>query len=123
MIVLQRTKLLRCKRNQFKLVVHPRIMAFSKTFPKTVPGNNYPVWEEIFLTEQEEKEAEEACKRENFIIMDNCMREAKAIAIKQGVNTDENQIHLAVALFEKRASHVVFWKESKAKEKFDEMYS
>ena len=28
----------------------------------------------------------------------------------------------AISLFEKRASHVVYWKESKAKEKFDEMF-
>ena len=97
-------------------------MPFSKTFPRTVPGTNYPVWEEVFLTEQEEKEVEESCKRENFALMNECMQEAKALAIKHSCNTDENIISMAVALFEKKASHVVFWKESKAKEKFDEMF-
>lgn len=97
-------------------------MAFSKTFPKNVPGSNFPVWEEIFLTAEEEQEAEEECWQENFELMDNCLREAKALAIKHGVNSDENLVNLAVALFEKRASHVVFWKESKAKEKFDLMF-
>lgn len=95
-------------------------MAFSKTFPRTIPGSNYPVWEEVFLTEEEEKEVEEACRRENFQILDSSLQEAKILAIKHGANTEENQIRLAIALFEKRASHLVFWKESRAKEKFDE---
>jgi len=95
-------------------------MTFSKTFPKTMPGSNYPIWEEVFLTEEEEQAAEEQCKKENFRILDSSLQEAKALAIKNGINEDSNLVQLAIALFEKRASHVVFWKESKAKEKFDE---
>jgi len=95
-------------------------MAFSKSFPRTVQGTNYPLWEEIFLTLEEEKAVEEKCRKENFILMDECLKEAKMLAIKHGINTDEIQSRLAVALFEKRASHVVFWKESEAKEKFDQ---
>ena len=30
-------------------------MTFSKSFPKIVKGSNYPRWEEVFLTESEEK--------------------------------------------------------------------
>ena len=41
------------------------------------------------------------------------------LAIKNGINEDHNVTRLAVVLFEKRSSHVVFWKESKAKEKFE----
>lgn len=94
-------------------------MSFSKSFARNVPGTNYPVWEEVVLTEEEEKEVEEQCKRENFVLMNECLLEAKSLIIKHGVNTDENIVQLAIALFEKRASHVVFWKENKAKEKFD----
>ena len=94
-------------------------MAFSKTFPKNVPGTNYPLWEEVFLTEQEERDAEEQCKRENSLLMDECLSEAKSLAIKKGINEDEITANIAIALFEKKASHVVFWKENKAKEKFD----
>ena len=94
-------------------------MTFSKTFPRTIQGTNYPLWEEISLTEEEEKQAEEACKKENFQVMDQCLEDAKMLAIKNGINTDENRTRLAIAMFEKRASHLVFWKESKAKEKFD----
>ena len=95
-------------------------MTFSKTFPRTIPGSNYPLWEEVFLSEQEEKEAEEHCRQENFQLMDECLREAKMLAIKHAINEDQIRAQLAIALFEKRASHVVFWKESMAKEKFDQ---
>src|SRR3989338_10564758 len=91
-------------------------MAFSKTFPKNVPGSNYPVWEEIFLTPEEELDVEEEYRKNNFRLLDDSLREAKALAIKHSLNTEENITQLAIALFEKRASHVVFWKESKAKE-------
>ncbi|MBS3116879.1 hypothetical protein J4421_04760 [Candidatus Woesearchaeota archaeon] len=97
-------------------------MSFSKTFPKTIPGSNFPVWEEITLTEEEERQAEEDCRRENFRLLDQCLDEAKALAIKHRLNTEENQVALGIALFEKRASHEVFWKESKAKEKFDKTF-
>lgn len=94
-------------------------MPFSKTFPKQVPGSNYPIWEEITLTEEEERQVEETSRKANFLLLDECLQEAKALAIKHGINTDENRVQLAISLFEKRASHEVFWKENKAKEKFD----
>ena len=95
-------------------------MPFSKSFPKTLPGSTYPMWEEVFLTEAEEREMEEKCRRENKVLLDECLQEAKGLVIKNAINTEENMTQLAIALFEKRASHVIFWKEIKAKEKFDE---
>ena len=94
-------------------------MPFSKTFPKTIAGSNYPLWEEVFLTEEEERQAEQRCRQENSQLMDECLQEAKMIAIRHAINEDQIRTQLAIALFEKRASHVVFWKESMAKEKFD----
>jgi hypothetical protein len=94
-------------------------MVFSKTFPRTVPGSNYPIWEEVFLTKEEENEVEENCQREHYVIMDACLKDARSLAIKNALNTEDNIARIAIALFEKRASHIVFWKESKAKEKFD----
>ncbi|MEK6938014.1 MAG: hypothetical protein AABX04_03130 [Nanoarchaeota archaeon] len=94
-------------------------MAFSKTFPKNIPGTNFPVWEEVFLTLEEEKQVEEKCKQENVVLMDDCLREAKALAIRHSVNDEANVVGIATSLFDKRASHVVFWKENRAKEKFD----
>ncbi|PIN73597.1 hypothetical protein COV20_05225 [Candidatus Woesearchaeota archaeon CG10_big_fil_rev_8_21_14_0_10_45_16] len=97
-------------------------MAFSKTFPRKVMENAPPVWEEIRLSDEEEQQVEEECRRANFQLLDECLEEAKSLGIKHRINTDENQVSLAIALFEKRASHVVFWKESKTKEKFDKQY-
>ncbi|NQV91969.1 hypothetical protein HQ489_05850 [Candidatus Woesearchaeota archaeon] len=97
-------------------------MAFSKKFPKDVEGSNYPEWKEIILTDEEEGQAEEEARREQFMLLDECLREAKSLAIKNQVNDDENVVTLALGLFDKRASHVVFVKEHKAKEKFDRMF-
>ena len=36
---------------------------------------------------------------------------------------ETDTLRLAIALFEKRASHVIYWKEEKAREKFDSQYS
>ena len=97
-------------------------MAFSKNFARNIDGSNYPVWEEVCLTEEEEKNVEDKCKKEHFVILDECLRDARVLAIKHGVNSDEIISRLSVTLFEKRASHVVFWKENKAKEKFDKKF-
>jgi len=96
-------------------------MKFSKKFPRTVPGSNFPVWEEISLTEEQEKEIESHSKKINFQLMDECLTEAKQLSIKHQLNTEENVTRIATSLFEKRASHQVFWKERKAKELFDSL--
>ncbi len=103
-------------------MITSKSMAFSKTFPKQNPNSSYPTWEEIVLTEEEERVVEELCRKENFQLMDECLQDARSLAIKNGINSEENQTALGVALFEKRASHLVFWKESKAKEKFDKTF-
>jgi len=97
-------------------------MAFSKTFPRKIAENAPPIWEEVFLTEEEEKEVEEMCRKTNFRLLDQSLEDAKHLAIKNGINTDEIRTNLAIALFEKRASHVIFCKDHKAKEKFDRMF-
>jgi len=91
-------------------------MAFSKKFPRTVEGSNYPKWEEVFLTEEEEKEAEESARKKNIELMRQCVDDAKAVVAGKGLK-DDCVARVAVALFEKRASHEIYWKESKAKEK------
>lgn len=95
-------------------------MAFSKNFPRTSSGSSYPQWEEIILTTEEEIQVEDLCRKENYALLDQCLTDAKLLAIKHSVNTDENRARLAIALFEKRAAHVVFWKEEKAKENFNQ---
>jgi hypothetical protein len=96
-------------------------MVFSKNFPRNVEGSNYPRWEEVFLTEEEEKAEEERSRQENISLMKECVEDAKKIMAEKDLKEYQSDlISLAISLFEKRASHVIYWKESKAKEKFDQ---
>jgi len=99
-------------------------MPFSKSFPKQSKTSTYPQWEEITLTETEEKEQEQKSREENIKLIKECIEDAKSILIEKGLNeSNTDMINVAIALFEKRSSHEVYWKENKAKEKFDEMFN
>jgi len=98
-------------------------MVFSKSFPKTVKGSNYPVWEEIYLTSDEEKEIETNVRKENHILMLECVDKAKGILSEKKLDyTHSDVVNTAIALFDKIASHIVYHKEAKAKDKFDEKF-
>ena len=95
-------------------------MAFSKTFPKQIEGSNYPRWEEVYLSYDEEIESAENARKDNLKIMRECIKDAKALMADVGFKDEQaDVIELAKALFDKRASHEIYWKENKAKEKFD----
>ena len=97
-------------------------MAFSKNFPRKREGSSYPEWEEVALTEEEESEADEKARQDSLRLMKECIEDAKRIVAEKGYKEYQSDIvHMAISLFEKRASHSVYWKESKAKEKFDKM--
>ncbi|MCF7871847.1 hypothetical protein K9L97_02325 [Candidatus Woesearchaeota archaeon] len=97
-------------------------MPFSKTFPKSTDKSVYPKWEEIYLTEEEEKKAEQDCRNDNILKMLQCVDDARSIVLdKKLMESQQILVDIAVALFEKRASHEVFFKEKKAKEKFDKL--
>jgi hypothetical protein len=95
-------------------------MGFSKSFPKTIDKSSYPKWEEIFLSEEEERVEESKCREDNIVLMKECIDDAKKLFSDKNLKDFQSDIiNTAISLFEKRASHEVFWKESKAKEKFD----
>lgn len=95
-------------------------MPFSKTFPKTTDKSVYPKWIEITLTEEEEKEQEYKARIKNSALMRESIEDAKQIVEEKKLNKYQSDlIEIAIALFEKRASHEIYWKENKAKEKFD----
>jgi len=99
-------------------------MPFSKSFPKQSKTSTYPQWEEISLTDEEEREQEQKSREENIKLVKECIEDAKSILIEKGLNESNSDIiNIAIALFEKRSSHEVYWKENKAKEKFDEMFN
>ncbi|MBR9675806.1 hypothetical protein GOV05_02250 [Candidatus Woesearchaeota archaeon] len=96
-------------------------MVFSKTFPKTVEGSNYPTWEEVYLSDAEEEKAESLARQENLEVLRECVDDAKKVFVEKNLKEYQTDIiNAAIALFEKRASHAVFFKEQIAKTKFDE---
>lgn len=95
-------------------------MAFTKSFPKTTDKSVYPKWEEISLSDSQEKEIEEDARKENIRLMKQCIDDANKIISEKGLKAYQTDIvNLAITLFEKQASHSVYWKEKVAKEKFD----
>lgn len=99
-------------------------MAFSKSFPRTSEKSNYPTWEEVYLTPEEELLEDEHARHENIKLMKECIDDAKTIFAEKGLKDYQTDIiSMAISLFEKRASHSVYHKENKAKEKFDKNIS
>lgn len=95
-------------------------MAFTKAFPKRSDKSVYPQWEDVVLSAEEETKAEAACRKENLKLMQECLEDAEKLLIAKGLKGYETSMtSIAAALFEKRASHVAYWKEEVAKEKFD----
>lgn len=95
-------------------------MAFSKAFPERTDKSNYPRWIEILLTDEEEGEIEEKARKENIALMKQCLEDAENILKEKNMKDFQtNIVQIAISLFEKRASHIVYHKERKAKEKFD----
>jgi hypothetical protein len=98
-------------------------MAFSRRFPRDVKGSPYPVWEEVYLSDEEERRLEQEQHAKNLTVMRECIADAARIVEEQKLRGYETSVvTLAVSLFEKRASHAVFWKEEALKEKFDKAY-
>ncbi len=95
-------------------------MAFSKSFPRTVENSNHTKWEEVFITSEEEREQENIAREENLFLMKECIIDARDIFQQEGLRAfQSDMIRVAATLFEKRASHTIFYKENRAKEKFD----
>ena len=98
-------------------------MGFSKSFPRTTDKSVYPIWEEISLTEAEETEQESIARRENIEKMHQCIKDAKTIIESEGLKPFQtDMVNMAITLFEKRGSHEIYYKENKAKEKFDKKF-
>ncbi|HLC96488.1 MAG TPA: hypothetical protein VJH97_04155 [Candidatus Nanoarchaeia archaeon] len=94
-------------------------MVFFKSFAKSLEGSSYPKWIEVALSDKEETEVEAECRAENLKIMKECIDDGRRIAQEKGC--PDKFLAIAVKLFDKRASHEVYWKENKAKEKFDKL--
>jgi len=98
-------------------------MAFSRRFPRDVKGSPYPVWEEVYLSTEEERKLEQEAREENLKLLRDCIEDAKKVFFEEELkNFQSDVVNTAIALFEKRSSHSVYWKEEAVKEKFDKAY-
>ena len=87
-------------------------MVYSKNFPRSVEGSNYPCWEEIYLTLEEEEQEEEKSRQDNINIMKQCVDDARQIMEVKGLKDYQSDlINMALALFRKRASYGLHYKE------------
>lgn len=100
-------------------------MVFAKSFPRTMEKQGqYPQWEEVTLTDEEEREQELLARIENLNVMKECIWDVRELMKEKNLKPFQSDIvGMAVALFDKRASHGVFWKERKCRNKFDVLYS
>jgi hypothetical protein len=93
-------------------------MAFSKAFPRRSDKSVFPRWEDVELNEAEEKEIEEKARQENIRLFKQCLDDANKIIREKGLKPFQTDlVKIAITLFEKQASHTVYWKERSAKEK------
>ena len=98
-------------------------MVFSKSFPKTEKKSVYPSWEEIYLSNEEESLEEQRARVKNIEIMKRCIDNARILFKEKNLKDYQTDIiNVACYLFDKEASHAVYWKENKCKEKFDEKF-
>ncbi len=94
-------------------------MVFSKSFPREIQGSNWPKWEEIFLSAQEEREREQVARQENLFLIRQCLADARnVLKDEKMMDMQSHVLSVALALFRKRASHSVFYKEERCQEKF-----
>ena len=94
-------------------------MAFRKRFPKDVPTSPYPKWESVELTPEQENKLDEETRQENITLMKQCLSDAKQILEEKELKDYQtNVVQMAVALFEKRASHLAYHKEEFAYDEF-----
>lgn len=99
-------------------------MTYSKRFPKDVPTQVHPQWIEVSLTKEEELDVEKQTRKLHASLLKQCVADAKQVAKASEVHAEPAEIvSLANALFDKRASHLVWHKEERAKQKFDESIS
>ena len=61
-------------------------MAFSKSFPKT--KDKYPVWEEVYLSKDEEIEEEKRARGENVNLMKDCLKDARQVLKQENIKEE-----------------------------------
>jgi hypothetical protein len=90
----------------------------TKSFPKD--ESNRTTWQEVMLTPAEERGEEERARTENLSLLKQCLEDAAGIMKAKSLQPYQSDLVLmAVTLFGKRASHAVYWKDEKCRDKFE----
>ncbi|NTV23152.1 MAG: hypothetical protein HGA85_02120 [Nanoarchaeota archaeon] len=98
-------------------------MVFSKSFPRMQDKAPYTRWVDIKLSEEDEGEQERIARRDNLKLLHQSIEDAKDVIKGEGLKPfQSDMVSIALALFEKRASHVVYYKEEKAREMFEKLF-
>ena len=48
-------------------------MAYSKAFPREIAGTSYTQWQEVELTNEEERKQEQKARMENIFLLRQCL--------------------------------------------------
>jgi len=76
-------------------------------------------WKEITLNDEEEREVELLARAYNVELLRQFLEIAEEITRDEGLKEDD-RVRIALTLFEKEASHAVYWKERACRMKLQE---
>ena len=68
------------------------------------------ITKEVKVTDEEEKEIEKECLLYNIKLIKECLKISESIINEEKLNY-RNKLRIALALYEKQSSHVVYWKD------------
>jgi len=93
-------------------------MVYSKKFLKdSADGSQH--WQEILLSEHEERECEQRARKENLYLVRKCIADARNVVKDERLmDMQSHVLSIALALFKKRASHCAYYKEEECAKKF-----
>ena len=76
------------------------------------------ITKEVKVTDEEEKEIEKECLLYNIKLIKECLKISESIINEEKLNY-RNKLRIALALYEKQSSHVVYWKDKYCRMKLE----
>ena len=73
---------------------------------------------EVKLDDEEEKEVEKECLFYNIKLIKECLKISESIIQEEKLH-NRNKLRIALALYEKQSSHVVYWKDKYCRMKLE----
>ena len=76
------------------------------------------ITKEVKLTDEEEKEVEKECLLNNIKLLKECLKISEQIIQEEKLH-NRNKLRIAIALYEKQSSHMVYWKDKYCRMKLE----